>query len=660
MTSTFLLTSVRISPFCELARWALDRAGILYRESCHAPILNIPFTMLAGGGANVPVIQAPDTILDARQLLAYLDARARPDERLYPADPRKRHEMDLLVRSLIEELAIDVRLYAYAHMLPKRSVIIPLMTSGAPLWQRVLIQIFFPLQVWLMRRALGINPASTEKARAKILASFEAFSLPVQNGQRYLAGDQFSAADLVFAAVTAPIVLPPEYGAPLPAISEVPEPMQDTVQAVQSTPAGRLALRIYRDHRTPACKAADVSPSAGNRWSDSFRQSLTRLIAGPSLLRPLFALLRLLRPVWSLGKQAFITRHSDVIECLTRDKDFTIAELNAGRMNRISGPFILGMDASPDYDREAAAIRGVVKPGDLDWIRQIVRQAASQMIEAARPSGRLDIAGNYSRVAATRVVADYFGVPGPSERILMHWMRSLFWDVFLNRDDQPLVRAAADRSARQLREYLTSLIAEKSRETGNDDLLGRLVRSGALDADGVRRNITGIIVGAIDTTVTATVNAFDVLLSDPAALAQTRLAAQTGQATQLRQCCYEALRFKPQTPALLRHSRAEITLSSGARVPAGFTVLPLTLSAMFDKQAFPDPGRFLADRPIENYLHFGYGMHTCYGMMINGVQIPELIAPLVTLPGLRRASGRFGRTLHEGPFPDRLVVEFGA
>jgi len=119
------------------------------------------------------------------------------------------------------------------------------------------------------------------------------------------------------------------------------------------------------------------------------------------------------------------------------------------------------------------------------------------------------------------------------------------------------------------------------------------------------------------------------------------------------------LRFHPQTPALLRRSHAETVLASGARIPAKVDVLPLTLSAMFDAQAFPNPVRFLAGRPIDSYLHFGHCMHTCYGRLINGVQIPELIGALLLEPNLRRASGRFHHVMYEGPFPDRLVVEFG-
>src|SRR5438876_11840430 len=118
MACWYELTSVRISPFCELARWVLERAGIAYKESCHVPIWNVPFTRRAGGGVNVPVVKTPDAILEARPFLEYIAARARATDKLHPTGPELRREVDSLVHTFFEDLAIDVRPYAYANILP--------------------------------------------------------------------------------------------------------------------------------------------------------------------------------------------------------------------------------------------------------------------------------------------------------------------------------------------------------------------------------------------------------------------------------------------------------------------------------------------------------------------------------------------------------------
>jgi cytochrome P450/glutathione S-transferase len=594
------------------------------------------------------VVLAPDAIFEVQKFLHFVDNRARADEKILPQDPDERQDAEHLIGSILNELAISVRQYAYANMLPNRRVTGALMVVRAPWWERAFVTWFYPVQAWAMRKALKINPDSVEQSRKHILTSFDELSKRLRPDGGFLIGDRLTAVDLVFAAGTAPMTVPPEYGAPFPKISEMPAAMQATVSAVQATAAGRHALRVYREYRTLATTVSDRSPAGEpgflKRGWDSFKRWLT----GPGVLRLASYLLRL-KPVLRIGKTTVISTYAAVANALDDDEKYTIAEINAARMDRISGPFILGMDRSAQYDRENAAIRSIVKAGDLDWVRRIVNGTADSLIGAAVETGRLDLAGSYARVSGARVVAEYFGVPGPSEQVLMRWMRSLFWDVFLNRTDAPAVRSAADRSAAELRAYLTALIVDRAaRGAPGDDILSRLIRAGTLDPDGIRRNITGIVVGAIDTTVTAAANAFAVLLDKPEALAETRKAAEANDEAALRQCVYEALRFSPQTSALLRHEQA-----------SGNIALLLTISAMFDPKAFPEPRRFVATRPLDKYLHFAHGMHTCYGLMINGVQLPALVGAIVRLPNIRRASGRFHPLLYEGPFPDRLVAEFG-
>ena len=74
--------------------------------------------------------------------------------------------------------------------------------------------------------------------------------------------------------------------------------------------------------------------------------------------------------------------------------------------------------------------------------------------------------------------------------------------------------------ASQLRDYLAGLIATRKSDLSLErkDFLTRLLRlqtapGDSLDDDGVRRNLSGIIVGAVDTTSAALAQAIDVLLS---------------------------------------------------------------------------------------------------------------------------------------------------
>ena len=414
-------------------------------------------------------------------------------------------------------------------------------------------------------------------------------------------------------------------------------------------------------------RAASVAPLPPGWPRRTARDRVVDWLARPVILRPVFGVLRRVSPIVTLGRRVIVSRHADVIDVLRRDQDFTVAEVNAPSMNRWSGPFILGTDRGETYNREAAVLRRAAPPEDLPRVRQLVAANAAEMVAAALPSGRLDVVNGLARPAAARTVADYFGVPGPDPATLMRWMRALFDAVFL--DSSPRANKVAERTVAEQRPYMEQLIRSRraavdAGEPVPDDMLTRLVAMGRdepwLDDEAVRRSINGVIVGAVDTTSKSVAQVVDELLRRPMALDGARRAALDGNLDLVRAYAWEALRFLPHAPLLQRSSRGAPIGGRTKPVPAGKVVLVSVLSAMFDPAAFPHPGGFRPDRPEERYLHFGHGMHTCFGLGVNRVQIPELVAAVVALPGLRRASGGEGKLVFDGPFPDRLVVEFDA
>ncbi|MDQ4070441.1 MAG: cytochrome P450, partial [Actinomycetota bacterium] len=181
-----------------------------------------------------------------------------------------------------------------------------------------------------------------------------------------------------------------------------------------------------------------------------------------------------------------------------------------------------------------------------------------------------------------------------------------------------------------------------------------------LTDEGICRNIGGVVVGAVDTTSKATAHVVDELLRRPAALAAAKAAAS--DAGTLVPFVLEALRFHPINPALARWSARDTVIAEGTprerRIPQGSVVYAAIMSAMFDRNVFEQPDTFRVDRPLSSYLHFGHGLHTCFGERVNLVQMPETVGALLALDNLRRAPGRAGRVVYDGPFPDRLLVDF--
>lgn len=406
------------------------------------------------------------------------------------------------------------------------------------------------------------------------------------------------------------------------------------------------------------------SPNSLGGMGIRFKRMLAGTLAQPGVLRPVFAVLRGLFPVLKVGNRVVVSRHADVLDVLTRDQDFTISQVNGPPIDLINGPFILSMDRGPTYERDHAALRMAARYDDLPRVRAFAREHAEALVEAAKPAGELEVVQGLTRLVPTRIVAEYFGVPGPDQATLQRWLRNLFQEAFANPIGDPFVKDAAVQSCAELKAWILPYIAKRRAEgvEGAEDVIGRLIAMGTpdrpwADDDWVRRNIAGLIVGAVDTTSRFSILALDWLLRHRAELVGAQDAARAGDVDRVRQYLWEATRFNPHTPIMARYIPKDTTIG-GKKVPAGAGVLVGTLSAMFDKKGFPEPRRFRLDRDVKSYLNMGWGMHQCFGLAMNVAVIPEIMIPLLRLRDLHRAPGADGRVQLDGPFPNRLVLRF--
>jgi glutathione S-transferase len=81
------------------------------------------------------------------------------------------------------------------------------------------------------------------------------------DGRRFLVADRFTAADLTFAALAAPVLLPDECRAVSPAFDDVPGAMREAIQRLRDTDAGRFALRLFAEERGRSCASATARVS---------------------------------------------------------------------------------------------------------------------------------------------------------------------------------------------------------------------------------------------------------------------------------------------------------------------------------------------------------------------------------------------------------------
>jgi len=242
------LITIPFSHYCEKARWALERCGIAYEEDGHLPIFHYVANRFVGAKRTVPVVVSEGTrITDSTEIVAWADSR-RPGT-LLPEEPAARAEALALEDELDNTLGPATRRWAYFYLLPRRDLD-HVLTRGVPRWQKLALKVTRPIAVGMMKRSLKIDAAGAERSRQKIEETFALVSELLGDGRRYLVGNRFSVADLTFAALAAPVLLPREHPFGPPPLDEFPPAARAQIEAWRATRAGQFALRIYADHRS--------------------------------------------------------------------------------------------------------------------------------------------------------------------------------------------------------------------------------------------------------------------------------------------------------------------------------------------------------------------------------------------------------------------------
>ena len=249
------LITIPFSHYCEKARWALEACGVAYQEAGHLPMFHYGPVKLAGGGRTVPVVvtDAKRTIADSTEIVAWADAQ-RPG-RLLPEAAADRTDALQLEDDFDRHLGPATRRWAYFQILPRRDLD-HLIAHGVPRWEYLALKLARPLAVRALSRGLRVDAAGAERSRARIDETFSLVGQLLDDGRRYLVGDRFSIADLTFAALAAPVLLPAEYGAKLPAVDVFTGDARDQIEAWRVSRAGKFALRLYATERAGDHRAA--------------------------------------------------------------------------------------------------------------------------------------------------------------------------------------------------------------------------------------------------------------------------------------------------------------------------------------------------------------------------------------------------------------------
>jgi len=263
------LLTIPFSHYNEKARWALDRFGIAYRERKYMPMLHVPAVIVAtrfgkhGGSDKVSsrfstpllVTDTGERLCDSHDIVRWADERfATPETTLFPTP-----QAEVIERELGEGLGPHGRRIAYGLGMSDPSKFAELARHNVGWLQWRTTQIFGPLMIGVVSRALRVDPPRVEKSIDAVRKVFDDIGRRLE-GRRYLVGDRFSVADLAFACLAAAVLVPTRsegFGAALPERSQLTPRAATFADELRDTEAGQYAMRLFRDDRS-----AVVRPSA--------------------------------------------------------------------------------------------------------------------------------------------------------------------------------------------------------------------------------------------------------------------------------------------------------------------------------------------------------------------------------------------------------------
>lgn len=260
-TKHLRLITIRVSHYNEKARWALDLmeedqdSPYYYTEDTHpAGFQALESVRASKGQYSVTPMVVED---DGATVYAKSDVVLRHYcPFLYPTAHKQ--EIEQLEDDWGDRLGPAIRTYAYGALLQKAQWPNLVQMNTGPECATI-ENLLFPYMRSAIKptleKSLQINDHSVALAEQTIRDVFQEASERLANNNSnkqqnpFLVGNSLTAADLTFAALSSPMIRPPELKAFQAPLEALPVQTQALIHEMQATPAGQHVLHMYRTQR---------------------------------------------------------------------------------------------------------------------------------------------------------------------------------------------------------------------------------------------------------------------------------------------------------------------------------------------------------------------------------------------------------------------------
>jgi glutathione S-transferase len=236
-----------LSHYCEKVRWALALRQLPYRSVALLPGAHLFALRHLSPTRQVPLLVDGTTVVEgSAAILDHLES-IQPVHLLTPA-AEFRHEIQDWERYLDGELGPAARRVAYFHVLQRPAMFTGLCVQGGPWWGKYFCKLAAPALIRSIRRKLAITEQNVEQDSARLAAVFQRTDQRLARA-RFLVGDHFSRADLVLAALAAPLIWPAEHPLDWPDAKHVSDALRAQLVPFRQSATGQYVLEQYRTRR---------------------------------------------------------------------------------------------------------------------------------------------------------------------------------------------------------------------------------------------------------------------------------------------------------------------------------------------------------------------------------------------------------------------------
>jgi cytochrome P450 len=348
------------------------------------------------------------------------------------------------------------------------------------------------------------------------------------------------------------------------------------------------------------------------------------------------------------GEAAWLATRYEDARFVLGDRRFSRAmavERDAPRLTPVKlTQTILAMDP-PEHTRLRTLVAKAFTMHRMEALRPRVREIAetalAEMVAGGQPA---DLVEKFALTIPVAVICELLGVPVADRPKFRAWTDTA---MSTSRVDQ----GQAEANQLALRGYIAELLAWH-RAKPADDLITALVEArderDRLSEDELIDIVVTLLVAGHETTATQIPNFVYVLLERPGQWAEL-----VADPDLIPAAVEELLRYVPlgDGPGFPRYATEDVEVG-GTLVRAGEPVVIALGAANRDERRFPSADEVRFDRPNNQHIGFGHGVHHCLGATLARVELQEALRVLLArLPDLRLAGDLVWKTemLVRGP-----------